>query len=170
MRNNINKILFFLLLIIIILFFVLLNINKAKTIKTIDGSSMEPMLSQGEKINFIKNYYKIKKEEIKKEDVVLVKYAGSENGLVKIIKATDIDKIEIKDNFLFVNDEIIKNSVGKEYIFKDSELKVMSFFIKDNYLEKGKYLVFGDNINNSIDSRNFGAVDKAYILGKFLFK
>jgi signal peptidase I len=44
---------------------------------------------------------------------------------------------------------------------------MLEMFIHDGHIPKDTYFILGDNVNNSKDSRLFGAVSSADFLGKF---
>ena len=137
--------------------------------KIVQGDSMEPMLSNGKKIVLLKNYYQCD-NLVNPGDIISYNYAGNANPLIKIIKVTDQDKVEIVDNKLKVNGEILKNSGAEEYIFNEKEIRMLSLYVKNENIPKDSFLIFGDNINDSTDSRKFGAVSAVDFLGKFIFE
>ena len=168
---NDKKIFVILLIIIVSSFFYFLENDfveeemvERKNEFTIKGVSMSPMFLGGEEILVDENYYKT--NEIKRDDLVLFKHSANENYLIKIIKATDEDFLEIKDKNLIINGEIMKNSVGNIYTFQPNELKMLGLYLKDGYLPKNTIFVFGDNVGASKDSRKFGAVPEDYVVGK----
>lgn len=128
----------------------------------VNGSSMQPMFSHGEVVNVVDDYYK--NNTVERGDIVLFKHSANENLLIKVVKATDKDFLEIKDKNLLINGDVMKNSVGQIYIFQPNEIKMLGLYIEDGYLPKDTVFVFGDNITDSKDSRNFGAVPKSYII------
>jgi signal peptidase I len=73
------------------------------------------------------------------------------------------DKVEYKDNILYVNDEVVEEK------FLDDNIVTDDFSITDlgyEVIPKGKYLVLGDNRGDSLDSRDIGLIDEKTILGK----
>lgn len=152
-----------------------LNLNQgvAKSIcwarieKIVQGDSMEPMFKNGEETILLENYYKCG-NLIEKGDIIAYNYGGSENPLIKIVWATDRDEVKLAGDKLEINREILKNSAGQEFIFKESELKMLSLYIENKHIPKNSFLIFGDNINDSTDSRKFGAVSDSDFLGKFV--
>lgn len=134
----------------------------------VNGDSMQPMLQDQQEIVLIKKYYSCFDPQV--GDIIAYDYAGNDNPIIKIIKATDKDWLEIKNNKLFVNNQVLKNSTEQEYSFSQAEIKVLELYIEDNYLPADAYFVFGDNISSSNDSRVFGAVARSDILGKFLLE
>ena len=135
--------------------------------KIIQGDSMAPMLSDTESVILLENYYKCG-YPVETGEVVAHNYGGSENPLIKVVKATSADKVEIFGGRLKINGEIMKNSVGQEYNFTEKEREIMGLYIKDGRIPQDSFLIFGDNIGDSADSRKFGAVSAEDFLGKFI--
>ncbi|MDD3302919.1 MAG: signal peptidase I [Candidatus Gracilibacteria bacterium] len=145
------------------------NLNTEKSYQTIEisGNSMFPLLENGDKIKYLTGYYK--ENNPKTGDIIDYNYAGK-YSYIKQIKATDKDNIEIKGNNLYINGKLMKNSNGEIYTFSNNEINVLSLYIKDGKIPQDSYLIFGDNIGNSTDSRKFGAVSKKDIMGKFFIE
>ena len=125
----------------------------------VNGDSMYSTLNNGDililnKLN--KNY--------KRFDVVVIskKVNGSKTKLVKRIIGLPGEKIEYKDNELYINDKKIEDvSTARTGNFNLKDLYNFET-IPDNY-----YFVMGDNRNNSSDSRDYriGLIKKEEIIG-----
>lgn len=116
----------------------------------VNGSSMENTLYDGEivivnKIGLLSG--------IDRFDIVIVK-VGDEL-LIKRVIALPNEKIEYKDNVLYINDEEIETPIEFEY--------TNDFVHTTGYDE---YFVMGDNRDVSQDSRILGAFNKRNIEGK----
>lgn len=89
------------------------------------------------------------------------------NRLIKRIIGLPGDKIEIKNNVLYVN-EIKKN---EPYAKIDPMCNTV---LNGEYLEikvkPNQYFVLGDNRGGSLDSRAFGTIDESWIEGKAVFR
>jgi len=70
------------------------------------------------------------------------------------------EKIEIKDGKIFINDNVFNDIYYNGKTGRDISIN----------LNQNQYFVLGDNRDRSIDSRDFGAVDKKDIMGKILYK
>jgi signal peptidase I len=128
----------------------------------VNGASMEPTLHNHEKIfvnklNFIDSF--------KRGDIVIIK--GKEENYVKRIIGLPGDKIEMKDDKLFINGVIIK----EPYLSQNLKLaKEMGTQLTDDFgpitVPKNNYFVMGDNRLVSKDSRNgLGFILKEDIVG-----
>ena len=136
-----------------------------KTTKFVRGHSMEPLIKAGAKLTLLEGYYKC--NPIKRNDIVAYNYKGSKNPIIKRVAVSGGDRLEWKGNHLIVNDQILTNNQNKPYYFSRQEKKMISLYIKDGKLINNAYLLFGEEVSNSIDSRKFGAVGKRDIIGKF---
>jgi len=135
--------------------------------KTIIWNSMSPLLQNNNKINLLLDYYKICNKNIQKNDIVAYDYKWNKLALIKQIKVTDKDILSFSGSYLIVNKQILTNSIWEKYIFTKKQQNLISLYINEKHLQKDSFLIFGDNIYNSIDSKNFGAISQKDILGKF---
>lgn len=139
-----------------------------KTEKIIDGTSMEPMIQDREKVTLLSDFYRCSGKKPQRGDLVAYEYGGNKNPLIKGIIATSEDFVEIRGNILFVENVEIKNSGGESYHFTKGELNMLKMYIsEENHIPENSYFILGDNIYNSIDSRKFGAISAKNFLGKF---
>lgn len=134
----------------------------------VNGDSMVPTLKQEEKVYLIRGYYN--NNDILRDDIVAYDYAGNDRMLIKIVKILPSDEVYINDNKIIVNGEVLTNSVGKEYSFSSKELEMLGLYIKNGRIPSNSYMLFGDNVGHSLDSRNFGAISKSDIVGKFVLE
>ena len=100
--------------------------------------------------------------KIKRFDIVVVKY---ENDLIikRVIGLPD-DKVECKDNKLYINDKLYEEDYLAPGTVTDN-FSVMEIN-KTEKIPKGYYLVLGDNREESKDSRSIGLIKKSKIKGK----
>jgi signal peptidase I len=110
------------------------------------GDSMSPAYKDGDYLLI----NKIDKNFVR-GDVVVFIHNGS--FLIKRIVGLPLEKVEIKNNRLYVNNQILDDT---------KEIKgTASFDLKTN-----QYFVLTDNLSSGIDSRNFGPIHKDDIAGK----
>lgn len=114
------------------------------------GQSMEPTLRNHQ----IMLVYKL--ADVYEEDDIIV-FNTKQNGVcVKRVIAEKDDFIQLKDGKVFRNKVELsgyscRENVEMEYILNEDE-----------------YFVIGDNIEASIDSRDFGCIKKQDIIGKVI--
>lgn len=134
--------------------------------KEVRGNSMEPLIVVGETFVLLEGYYNC--NEVVRGDVIAYDYRGNDNPLIKRVLVMANDGLEFKGNTLLVNNEILKNSNNQVYVFPEKQKKFISLYIKNEKLVEEAYLIFGDNVNDSLDSRKFGAVSDKDFVGKFV--
>ena len=130
------------------------------TVQQIIGSSMESKYKDQDIVILNKLHYRFFK--IKRFDVVSLKYDESKY-LIKRVIGLPGDKIEYKNNKLFINGKKIEERfLDKETNTEDFSLTTLGY----EKIPKDMYLVLGDNRENSLDSREIGLIKRKDILGK----
>ena len=128
----------------------------------VQGPSMQPTFTEGDLVFLSKIHYKI--NDVKRNEIIIFENNGVKN-LIKRVIGLPGEKIEYKDNKLYINDKAYEEEyLGKDvvtYDFKTSD--VGPEIIPDNC-----YLVLGDNRTNSQDSRELGCIKKEQIIGKVI--
>ncbi|MDD2435794.1 MAG: signal peptidase I, partial [Bacilli bacterium] len=82
--------------------------------------------------------------------------------LIKRVIGLPGEKIEYKDNILYIDDEAYQEKITDDLITDDFSLQDMGHEV----IPEDMYLVFGDNRGDSLDSRSFGLIKKDDIIGK----
>ena len=134
----------------------------------VKGDSMFPNFIDKEILFLSKISYRNK--EIKRFDVVVV---NTDNDLIiKRVIGLPGEKVEYKDNKLYINDELVEDIYGSSET-ADFDTEDICEIRKDNcttIIPKNKYLVLGDNREISADSRVKGFFTKEEIKGKIVFR
>ncbi len=127
----------------------------------VEGTSMNPLLSDQERIFINKFVYRF--EPIERGDVVVFWYPlDRSKSFIKRVVGLPGETIEIRMGHVYIN--------GKE---------LPDQFVPPSYLDgsnaaarripSDSYFVMGDHRDSSNDSRMFGAVARQYIYGKAVF-
>ena len=126
------------LLVVLILTFLVVTYVGQRT--KVSGSSMEPMLSDGDSLIVDKLSYRFSEPE--RFDIIVVPFRYAEKTYyIKRI-------IGLPGETVFINDELLSESYGREVI-EDPGRAYEPVTLGEN-----EYFVLGDNRNNSSDSRD----------------
>lgn len=147
LHDTIEIILIFLVVFIVFQFVVGISFVK--------GKSMFPTLHNNE----IAFYTRIV-PHFKEGDILSVKMPSGDY-YVKRVVATEGDIVDIKNGKFYVNEKMLEES----YVYGKTEAKVGGVDFPYT-VEDGKVFVMGDNREESMDSRDFGAVIRKQIKGK----
>jgi len=128
----------------------------------VEGTSMEPLLLDGERIVVNKFIYRF--QPIERGDVVVFWYPRDPSvSFIKRVVGQPGDLVEMRGGRLVVNGMPVR----EEYLpdaFRDG----------DNFppteVHKGYYFVLGDHRRSSNDSRSWGEVPEKYIYGRAVFR
>ena len=138
---------------IIIIIVVVLIRTFVVTPAMVDGDSMNDTLLDGNLVLINKIGYRI--NGTKRFDIVVLKNEADNDRIIKRVIGLPNEKIEYKDNKLYINGEEVKTNID----FKDTE--DFTAETKDN-----EYFVLGDNRDVSKDSRMLGNFNKKDIVGR----
>jgi signal peptidase I len=128
----------------------------------VQGTSMEPLLLDGERIVVNKFIYRF--QPIERGDVVVFWYPRDPSvSFIKRVVGLPGDQIEIRKGRLLVNGMPVREEYLPE-AFRDSD----SF--PPTEVRKGFYFVLGDHRRSSNDSRSWGEVPERYIYGRAVFR
>lgn len=123
----------------------------------VSGASMDDTLEDGQIVLINKFIYR--HSDIKRFDIVVVKNEINNDKIIKRVIGLPGEKIEYKDDELYVNDKLVKN----HYTTKKTEDFVYQ-------LADDEYFVLGDNRPVSKDSRVLGPFKKVDIVGRVSYR
>lgn len=118
---------------------------------TVDGQSMNHTYSDGDLL------VGDKKADFKHGDILIIYSDVLSERIVKRCIGLPGDRVEIKDDHVYVNDKKLKEN----YIAEPMHTEDMSVTLSDD-----EYFVMGDNRNHSTDSRDIGSIPKDKIQAK----
>ena len=123
------------------------------------GRSMEPSLFERQRLIIDKITYQFRAPH--RNDIVVIKRPEMDELLVKRIIGLPMEKIEIKDGYVYIDDE----RLPEPFPHGQYPQNVPAYT-----LGPVQYFVLGDNRGNSNDSRSFGPVLREDILGRVWFR
>jgi signal peptidase I len=128
----------------------------------VQGTSMEPLLLDGERIVVNKFIYRF--QPIERGDVVVFWYPRDPSvSFIKRVVGLPGDLVEIRSGQLLVN------GLPAPEIYLPSSFRDGDSFAP-NEVRKGYYFVLGDHRRSSNDSRSWGEVPEKYIYGRAVFR
>jgi signal peptidase I len=191
-KKVLNEIRIFLLMILIVssLRSALADWNDVPT------GSMKPTIQEGDRVVVNKLAYDLKIpfttmkvvgwDDPKRGDIVVLFSPVDGTRLVKRVVALPNDQVEMRENQLYINGQVAKQSpvatteladYGRAYVFAENlqghthkmmttpEIPAVRSF-GPVVVPKGNYFVLGDNRDNSNDSRFIGFIERRRIVGE----
>jgi len=133
----------------------------------VEGTSMEPALSDQERIFINKFTYRFGLGSIDRGDTVVFHFDENKSYIKRVI-ALPGDRVRIDAGQVFVNDR----PIAEEYVpreFRDTVSWPTARTVKDEVVPPDMYFVLGDHRSQSSDSRSWGYVQRKSIYGKAVF-
>jgi signal peptidase I len=128
----------------------------------VQGTSMQPLLQDGERIVVNKLLYRF--HSIERGDVVVFWYPRDPSvSFIKRVVGLPGDTLELREGFLYVNGRLAE----EPYLGGDDKPNFRDLSnMAPTEVKPGFYFVLGDHRGSSNDSRNWGEVPEKYIYGK----
>ena len=139
---------------IIIVVVMLLLVIFVVTFHQVIGPSMTPTVKEGSVVLVNKFIYNIR--DIKRNEIIILKH--DEKFMIKRVIGLPGEKIEYKDNILYINGKKVNEKFLKKGIKTED--------YDTGVIPKNKYFVLGDNRENSEDGNDYGLISKKDIVGK----
>ncbi len=160
--------------------FVLLSFTYGVSVFTVDGVSMQPTLEDGSKkllvraprtlASITRNEYVPSRGTVvvirKTEDVSFDSDEQAETYVVKRVVGLPLERVTVKNGIITVyNKQYPEGFVPDDDYKWVKDLSGSEYFSIDMTLKDGEVFVIGDNRDESIDSRFYGAIDASKIVG-----
>jgi signal peptidase I len=128
----------------------------------VEGTSMLPLVEDGERIIVNKLVYSLR--PIQRGDVVVFYYPlDPTTSFIKRVVGLPGDAVEIRNGVLYVNSKPVREDYLRASFRDHDDMSTVM-------IEQGHYYVLGDHRNGSNDSRTWGSVPERYIYGKAYFR
>lgn len=161
-RSMMKEILYNSLFLLFVLVVTLLIVKYVAQRTTVSGSSMEPMIHDGDSLIVDKITYRFHDPE--RFDIIVFPFEYQEGTYyIKRIIGLPGESVRIdEDGNIYINSEILEEHYGAEVI-RDPGNAYNEIILREN-----QYFVLGDNRNNSSDSRNpaVGLIHREDIVGR----
>ena len=145
---------------IITIFVVIFIIVYVMSIQQVVGPSMSPTFENKDILILNKLHYRF--FDIKRFDIVSLEYDDTKY-LIKRVIGLPGEKIEYKNNVLYVNGKAIQEKFLKDDVVTN-DFSIMDLGYET--IPDDMYLVLGDNRQDSLDSRDIELITKSDILSK----
>lgn len=152
-KKGIKEMLTYIILIVVVLLIKVYIVTPVR----VNGESMMGTLHS--KDIMLLNEITYKFNDIKRFDIVVVKIKNE--NIIKRVIGLPGEKIEYKDNKLYVNGKYVKEDFDHA---KTEDFNIEE--IESTVVPEGSYFVLGDNRVNSVDSRILGFIPEGQILGR----
>lgn len=127
----------------------------------VDGSSMEPSLTDGDNLIVEKISYRFHDPE--RYDIIVFPYQHAENVFyIKRIIGLPGETVQIIDGYVYINGDLLGEQYGAE-VMLDSGIAEEPIALGED-----EYFVLGDNRNHSADSRDssVGVLTRDQLVGR----
>lgn len=126
--------------------------------------SMQPTLIEGDNLLVEKLGFRF--GWLERGDIIVVKSPEEDRQLIKRLIAVEGDKVEVTDGKVYVNGEVSLIGLPDEPVTPVGEDPKNT----DLTVPEGYVYVLGDNREFSLDSTEFGPIDKDWITGRAIFR
>lgn len=133
----------------------------------VSGLSMYPNFQNSDYIITDKVTYRLGNPQ--RGDVVVFKNPRDEaQDFIKRVMGLPGDQIKVEKGYVYINDKLVKEPYLKNDLLTNPGAYLREG--EDVVVTAGHYIVMGDNRNNSSDSREWGEITKAEIIGKVFLR
>ncbi len=138
--------------------------------KTVRGSSMSPVVEDGDVVQALFSYYMC--NEVERGDVVLYRYSMERDPLIKSIRGLSGDSFSLSETEngwnILINESVLETSEGDPYLLSENRKEMLSLYERDyeGVIPDDAYLIMSNVSSGAMDSTRFGLVHKNDIVAK----
>jgi len=131
----------------------------------VKGASMEPNFYDHEYLIIDEISYRFSQPQ--RGDIVVFRYPKDpKQFFIKRVIGLPGETVKIEDGFVYIIKDGQTNMLNEDYLPGDIQNLVPVGGYRETKLASDEYFVLGDNRDQSLDSRIFGAVKEDYIVGR----
>ena len=129
----------------------------------IPTNSMAPAIIQGDHVFVNKLVYRFK--EPQRGDLLVFSLKNKKTHMVKRLIGMPGEKVEIREGKVYINKKPVSETLMLKDAARDDETAALENYGPVNTPESS-FFVLGDNMTNSYDSRHFGFIGRAAVIGR----
>jgi signal peptidase I len=130
----------------------------------IPGASMAPTLHTGDVVVIFTGAYS--QEAPRLGDIIAFRHPAERKVYVKRVIAGGGSRISMHEGVVYINDEPLE----EPYVDPENRLAPRSLELAETAVPSDQFFVLSDNRDGGMDSRQFGLVPRADIVGKMVTK
>lgn len=136
--------------------------NKNRIEETVQGTSMEPLIQDGQKVEYLSGYYM--DHTVERSDVIIAEVAAHSGLIIKRVVGIPWDVWTYSGWIITLKGDTLKNSAGHPYVINSPMLKLYS----ESYptIPKDSFLILWDQVGGTLDASKFWFISLGEILGK----
>jgi signal peptidase I len=133
------------------------------------GNSLGTLAPAGTRLVLLEGYYRC--NAVRRGDVVALRYGGDKSPLSKVVHGVPGDRLALevtaRGERLSINGQVAKTSEGVPFEIDAAADRMLRGYVRGfgGVIPKDAYLVLGDRSGRTVDSRRFGLVARADLLG-----
>lgn len=132
--------------------------------ETVRGTSMLPLITDGQTIRYSHGYYR--DHQVERSDIVIADVAAHSGLIIKRVVWIPGDSWSYSGGIITLNGNILKNTAGEVYNIQSKMLTLYS----DSYpiIPRDTFLILGDQISGTLDASKFWLISLSELVGKVI--
>lgn len=153
---------FFEIILLTVVGYILINLTTARVV--VSGVSMESTIYDGQLLLISRVHYALGEEPQRGDIVVFYPAFDPTQDYIKRVIGLPEETVELRDGQVYINGQLW----NEPYV---NEACTVSICYNNIWqVGAGEYFMMGDNRNRSRDSRSFGTIPQAAIIGKAILR